>query len=59
MSFENTVGKGEISPFPTVFSTCLENFLPFSSDLKLLCANSVSLEESKICRFYSPEKGAL
>ena len=36
-SFENTVGKGEIalraiSPFPTVFSNCLENCLPFSSN---------------------------
>ena len=39
-----------ISPFPTVFSTCLENFLPFSLHLKLLSANSFSLEESKICR---------
>ena len=26
-----------------------ENFLPFSSDLKLLSVNSFSLEESKIC----------
>ena len=53
--FENTVGKGEIaqraiSPFPTVFSTHLDNFLPFSSNLKLSSANSFSLEESKICR---------
>ena len=39
-----------ISPFPTVFSTHLENFLPFSSNLKLLSANTFSLEESKICR---------
>ena len=38
-----------ISPFPTVFSTGLKNFLPFSSNLKLLSANSFSLEESKIC----------
>ena len=53
--FENTVEKGEIarkaiSPFPTVFSTSLDNFLPFSSNLKLSSANSFSLEESKICR---------
>ena len=48
-SFENTVGKGEIAPFPTVFSTHLDNFLPFSSNLKLSSANSFSLEESKIC----------
>ena len=39
-----------ISPFPTVFSTCLDNFLLFSSNLKLSSANSFSLEESKICR---------
>ena len=45
--FENTVGKGEISPFPTVFSTRLDTFLPFSSNLKLSSANSFSLEESK------------
>ena len=38
-SFENTVGKGEIARneqfllFPTVFSSLLENFLPFSSTL--------------------------
>ena len=37
-----------ISPFPTVFSTFLENFLPFSSNLKFLSVNSFSLEESKI-----------
>ena len=24
-----------ISPFPTVFSTCLDNFLPFSTNLKV------------------------
>ena len=38
-----------ISPFPTVFSILLENFLPFSSMLKLSSANSLSLEESTIC----------
>ena len=53
--FENTVGKGEIARneqflvFP-VFSTHLDNFLPFLSNLKLSSANSLSLEESKICR---------
>ena len=31
--------------FP-LFSTCLENFLQFSSNLKLLSANSFSFEES-------------
>ena len=41
-SFENTVGKGEIARneqfllFP-VFSTCLENFLPFSSNEIVVC----------------------
>ena len=55
-SFENTVGKGEIARdeqfllFPTVFSTLLENFLPFSSNSKLSSANSFNLKESKICR---------
>ena len=39
-----------ISPFPTVFSAGLDNFLPFSSNLKLSSANSFSLEGSKICR---------
>ena len=33
--FEKTVGKGEISPFPTVYSILLENFPPFPSNLKL------------------------
>ena len=37
------------SNFP-VFSTRSENFLPFLSNLKLLYANSFSLEESKIGR---------
>ena len=37
-----------ISPFPTVFSNHLENFLPLSSHLKLSAANSLNLEESKI-----------
>ena len=36
--------------FPTVFSTCLKSFLSNSTNLKLLSANSLSLEESKICR---------
>ena len=59
-SFENTAGKGEIARndqfllFPTVFFTHLENFLPFSSNLKISSANSFNLEESKICRL---EKG--
>ena len=32
-----------------MFSTLFEDFLPFSSNLKLSSANSQSLEESKIC----------
>ena len=50
------MGKGEIARheqfllFPTVFSMCLESFLPFSTNLKLSSANSFSLEASKICR---------
>ena len=32
-----------------VFSTHLENFLPFSSNSKLSSVNSFSLEESEIC----------
>ena len=35
-----------IFPFPTMFSTHLENFLPFSSNLDLSSAISFSLEES-------------
>ena len=37
-----------ISLCPTVFSTRLDNFLPFSSNLKLSSANSFNSEESKI-----------
>ena len=33
-----------------MFSIHLENFLLFSSTLKLSSANSFSLEDSKICR---------
>ena len=42
--------KRAISPFPAVFSDHFENFLPFSSNLKLSSANSFSLENCKICR---------
>ena len=54
-SFENTVGKGEIARneqfllFPHCFLPVLESFLPFSTNLKLSSASSLSLEESKIC----------
>ena len=53
--FENTVGKGEIAHneqflLSPVFSTRLDKFLPFSSNLKLSSANSFSLEKSKFCR---------
>ena len=56
-SLLKTLGKGEIACneqfllFPTVFSTRLENFLPFSSNSKLPTANSYSLEESKNLSF--------
>jgi hypothetical protein len=55
MSFENTVEKEEIAHkeqlllFPHVFLFFLESSMPFSSNLKLSCANSLSLEEPKIC----------
>ena len=55
-SFENTVGKGEIAR--NEFSTHLENFLPFSSNLKLSSANTFSLEASKICCLGKGENGA-
>ena len=51
--FENTVGKGEIAHneqfllYP-VFSTRLENFLLFSSNLKLASADCFNLDPSKI-----------
>ena len=38
-----------------MFSISLDNFLPFSSNLKLSSANSFSLEESKICRLVMGE----
>ena len=53
-SLRKTLGKGEITRneqflfFPQ-FSNLLDNLLPFSSNLKLLSANSFSLEEFKIC----------
>ena len=40
----------KFSFFPQCFLPLLENFQPFSSNLKL-SANSFSLEESKICCF--------
>ena len=46
----STRGKKEISPFPTVFTTHLEDLLPFSLNLKLSSANSVSFGKSKMCR---------
>ena len=36
--------------FSQMFSTLLENFPPIPSNLELLSANYVSLEESKFCR---------
>ena len=52
-SFENTVRKviacDKQFLFLPVFFTSFENFLPFSSNLKLLSAKSFTLKESKIC----------
>ena len=42
--------KRAISPFSTVFSTLLKNFLSLSSNSKLSFTNSLSLERSNICR---------
>ena len=53
--FDVTEGKEEIAsneqflPFPSVVSTLLEDFPPFTSNSKLLSTSSLSLEESKIC----------
>ena len=56
-SFVNTEGKpgeGEIAChkqflfFSSVFSIRLENFLPFSSNFKLLSASTFCMEESKL-----------
>ena len=54
-SFENAMGKGEIARneqflLCPVFSTLLQNILPLISNLELSSADSLSLEESKICR---------
>ena len=38
-----------------MFSTGLDNFLPFSSNLKLSSAKSFNLEESKICHLVMGE----
>ena len=42
-----------------MFSTCLENFLPFLSNFKLSSAKSVSLDESKICHLGKGSKCGL
>ena len=41
-----------MTPFdaPGKLAFCFDNFLPFSSNLKLSSANSFTLEESKISR---------
>ena len=54
-NFSLLVNPLHINTFPNkawflhVYSTSLLKTLPFSSNLKLSCANSLSLEESKIC----------
>ena len=47
---EKLLVTSNFSFFHNVFLTRLENFPPFSSNLKLSSANSFSLEESQICR---------
>ena len=56
-SFRNALGKEEIAHIPELFflsrqclTTLFENFLSFSSNLKLSSANCFCLLESKICR---------
>ena len=51
---EKLLITSDFSFSPLVFSTHLENFLPFSSNLKYSSSNSFSLEESKI---FCLEKG--
>ena len=54
--FENTVRKGEIARnekcllFPQTFLPVWRAFCDLYQSLKLLSANSIILEESKICR---------
>ena len=45
MGERRNCSKQAISHFPTVFSTCMKNFLPFLSESKVSSANSFSLEE--------------
>ena len=47
---EKLLVKSNFSKFSHSIFPPLENFLPFSFNLKLSSANSFSLEESKICR---------
>ena len=53
--FENTKGRGEIAHnkqfllSPQCFLSIWKTFLPLTSTLKLLSANSFNLEDSKIC----------
>ena len=46
-SFENTVGKREITP--NEFLPVCKTFCQFSSKIKLPSTNTFSLEESQIC----------
>ena len=51
--FRKLCGKSEqrreMAPFRTAFSSYSEMFAPFSSNIKLSSANSLSLEEYKVC----------
>ena len=46
---ENLLVMSNFSIVPHCFLAVMENFLPFSTNLKLLSANSFSLGESKSC----------
>ena len=43
------MGKGEIAPFPTVFSTQSDNCIPFCSYFYIISLFAAELEEPKIC----------
>ena len=49
-SLLKTLGKGAVSPFPTLFSTHLEKFYAVFVKFEIVVSNSLSLDESKICR---------
>ena len=50
-SFENTMGKEEVSTFPTVFSSPFGELYAIFIKLNVLSANYFSLEQFKILLF--------